>query len=291
MRSLLREMVEWVLLPGLAALLPWSLHFRLLRRIARSDRLLRAETTRAAAGYRAFHGHSPDPAWLARHRLVLLVDRADAALIATRSDRWLDRHVLRSGRWPAGPCLAVTFHFSAGLWSMRDLHRAGHRASFVSRRFVREDFAGRLIPYLAARMRFSLVARAGGAPVIYTGGGTRAIRAAFADGRTVVGLIDVPPQTHGAHPPVRFMNREARFPSGMVELAAEAGIPIVGYVLGIDSRTGRRTIEVSAPLTGSPSAQCAELATMLDRAIGADSAAWQLWSCAPEFFAGGEAAP
>ena len=285
MKRLLREITECVLIPAVGVLLAWRIHFRLLRLFARLPWLLTDETQRAAEGYRQFHGHAPDLVWLRQHRLVLLVDRSDAYLSATRGDRWLTRNLSRSGDWPSGPCLAITFHYGNGLWSMRDLRRAGHRAALVALRFTLDHFAGRRIPYAVARFRFDEVARAGNAPVIYTGGSTPVIRAALASGQTIVGLIDVPPGQAGSTVRTRFLDRDMLLPAGMLQLAAEAGVPVVGYTLDFDYRTGTRRLDIRPVPAGSVESQAAFLATMLAESLRDNSPAWQLWSCASEFCA------
>ncbi|MCB1914257.1 MAG: hypothetical protein KDG52_00850 [Rhodocyclaceae bacterium] len=281
----LREFVEWLLLPALAAVLPWRVYFRVLRRISAWNWLLREEVARAVRGHQAFCGRPPDARWRQRHRLTILVDRADAWLSATRGDGWLERYLERDGDWPTGAFLAVTFHYGNGLWAMRDLRRRGQPVSMVSIRFSAASFAGRRIPYFAARQRFREVARAGGAPVIFTGGSVPVIRTTLATGRCVLGLIDVPPGQAGGSLPVRFLDRDMLLPSGMLRIAAEAGIPVAGFTLDFDWNSGIRRLRIRTVPSAAIGEQAAFLAAMLDRALTDGSPAWQLWSCAPEFLA------
>ncbi|MCB1894127.1 MAG: hypothetical protein H6945_15900 [Zoogloeaceae bacterium] len=281
----LHEFVEWLLLPALAAVLPWRFYFRVLRRLSTREWLLREEVARAVRGHQTFYGRPPDTLWRQRHRLTILVDRADAFLSATRGDRWLDRHVERDGEWPAGAFLIVTFHYGNGLWAMRDLRRNGHPTSMVSIRFSADTFAGRAMPYRSVRFRFREVARAGGAPVIYTGGSVPVIRTSLEAGHCVLGLIDVPPGQAGGSVRVRFLDREMRLPGGMLRIAAEVGVPVVAFTLDFDWNSGRRMLRIRPLPAASIDGQAAFLAAMLNRALAENAPAWQLWSCAPEFMA------
>lgn len=283
MKRGLRELAEWFLIPALAALLPWPLCFRLLRRLSRARRLLARECADAARGYQQCYGQPPDEAWLQHHRLVLLVDRADVFLSATRSDRWLALHLERRGEWPAGPFFAISFHHGNGLWAMRDMRRCGQRVSFISLRFTINNFDGRRIPYTFARYRFRQVSRAGNAPVIYTGGSTPLIRSTLAGGACVLGLIDVPHGRHRGRIKTRLLAREACLPGEMLRLAEQSRVPVAGYTIYLDWESGRRRLEVVAVPTGPVETQVHFLAALLDHAIKAQPEAWQLWSVAPAF--------
>src|SRR5207249_8292228 len=74
--------------------------------------------------------------WAAAYRLIQLIDRADMWLSRFRSDRWIDHHLEVEGdAWPDRPFVGITFHYGAGLWSIRHLCPNGRRASFLSLRF------------------------------------------------------------------------------------------------------------------------------------------------------------
>lgn len=284
----LREIAESLILPGLAAVLPWTLYFRLLRALSSIDRLLARECADAARGYQATWGEAPDRQWLHRHRLLLLVDRADAFVSACRSDRWLERHLVRHGEWPAGLFFAIGFHHGTGLWAMRDMRRSGHRVSLISLRFSLQNFAGRRVPYAIARFRFHEVACAGNSPVIYTGGSIPHIRQALGEGRCVLGLIDVPHGRKTGRVRARLLGRVAYFPADMLRLAGDAGVPIAAYTTHLDWETGKRTLRVVPVPAGSIESQVEFLASLLDQAIHEQPEAWQLWSVAPAFAQGPE---
>ena len=98
-RTEARDALELLLLPGLAALLPWRAAFWLFKHMAGWAWLYRGQCERALAGARS-HGRVDDPArWLREYRLVILVDHADHFLSRTRSDAWLRRHVRVTGEW------------------------------------------------------------------------------------------------------------------------------------------------------------------------------------------------
>jgi len=119
-----RDLLELVLLPGIAALLPWRLCFRLFRWLCGRDFLYRASCNEALAQARARGWVRGDAGeWLRTRRLVTLIDHADFYLARSRSDRWMARHLSVQGEWPspAQPAILCTFHWGAGMWGLRHL--------------------------------------------------------------------------------------------------------------------------------------------------------------------------
>ena len=72
-----RDLLELVLLPGLAAVLPWRWCFGLFKWIARKPFLYREAVGRALAEARERGWAGDEGDWLARRRLVTLIDHAD----------------------------------------------------------------------------------------------------------------------------------------------------------------------------------------------------------------------
>lgn len=274
---LVRDALEWWVLPGLAVFLPWSWCFRFYRRCCMHPFLFREKVDAALAQLPAALNTGQAGAWAARHRLVLLIDRADAFLSRFRGNRWLDRHVHRSGDpWPEVPFIGITFHFGAGLWSLRDICRHGRRISFVSIRFE-QFFRHARLAHCGALWRIREVARAGNAPVIYTGGSKQSIRDALADGVSVAGLIDVPATLAPQASELDFLGASAWFPPGLLTLASERQTPVVVYAMDVDYTSGQRKLVVRRLVAENSGAQLAEAVGFLAHEIERNSPAWHNW--------------
>ena len=170
----LQTLREKVLVPALAAMLPWSSGFRLLSRFAASEDLHPELTNDACNGAMFVSTISDVREWKRRYRLIRLVDDCDMFLVRTRSRAWFRKHVDVDGAWPeSGPFIAMTFHWGAGLWALHHLRSLGLPAHFLSARIDQPQFQGDWVAHGYARCRNRTVASAGGAPVIYTGGATR----------------------------------------------------------------------------------------------------------------------
>ena len=293
LRKVAREAIEWLLLPAVTAVLPWRWGFRFYGRVAQSDWLFRAETRSVLAGVAAWRQPADPTVWAAEYRLVHLIDRADLWLSRFRSDRWLDRHLMVEGdAWPDGAFVGITFHYGAGLWSVRHLCRSGRRASILVLRLEPGQFKDAPLQQAYARARIREAERVAHAPVIFTGGNAVAqMRAALRRGGCVLGLIDVPPGRARSGGPVPFLGGRAWFPTGLLRLARIENVPVVVYTVGFDRATGQRKLHICrlpATARDAPEAandeQCLQLVVReLERAIIADAPSWHAWADLPLF--------
>jgi hypothetical protein len=288
----LRTLREKVLLPALAATLPWVWGFKLLKKFATSDALYAQLTEAACNGTMMVAPISDIPAWKQHYRLIHLVDHCDLFLVRTRSRRWFRKHVDVDGAWPSsGPFIAMTFHWGAGLWALDHLRSLGLLARFLSARLDKPQFQGDWTAYRYAQCRNRTVSSASGAPVIYIGGAKQAISLALAEGHVVVALYDVPAsQTHSTLL-TKVCDRLVELPAGLANLAAASGVPIVPFAMGVDYQTGRRKLVIEDPFVPASSQDFADrLAASLTRLIHQDTSAWHSGGYAPEFFAADVAA-
>jgi len=123
--------------------------------------------------------------------------------------------------------------------------------------------------------------------VIFWGGARKKIIAALSSGQAVLGAVDVPPTETHSLSPVTLLGHPTHFTHGMVEIAANAGVPLVVYSVGLSPDARERVLEVSSPIiaAGRPMHEVMqELASHLDRHIARDPAGWYLWGWLDAFF-------
>ena len=283
-----RDALELVLLPGLAALLPWRWCFALFRQLARCAWLYREPCARALAQAQA-HGLVDDAGrWLRERRLVTLVDHADhyLTLARRRGDAWWPRQVQAAGQWAvAGEgALLVTFHWGCGLWAQRHGRAQGlwPHTLVASPRGLQGRWV--LRRYIEARLR--TLQWAEGRPVIHVPGPMRAVHRAWAAREQVVLVIDVPADQAGETAPVKVLGRTIGVPAGLVRLAVRQRLPVTLYTLGLDVRTGERQLRLE-PLGVGDSAEVllARIFERFEALLRERPAHWHLWSEAERFFA------
>jgi hypothetical protein len=284
-----RDAIFW---PAVAACLSWPRGFALLNSIAARDDVLSESTAVAIAGAACVAPVADERDWKRRYRLTRLVDHCDLFLMRTRSRNWFERHVDVEGEWPAcGPFIAMTFHWGAGLWALARMHDSGVPVRFLAARVEKEQLRGDPFAARYARWRLSTVERAGGAPVIYTGGATAAIQKALANGQAVVALYDIPAVTTNRTLRTTVCGRPVALPAGMANLAVESGVPVVAFEMGLDYRTGRRQLRIQPSFISASAQDFADrLAVSLTRLLATDTAAWHFSGLAPQFFGAHEMA-
>lgn len=289
LRSETRDLLEFVLIPGLAAVLPWSVCFRVFRLLCRADILYRDTCAAALAHAQEMGWVRGDPeAWRRRYRLVLLVDHADFYLARFRSDRWMKRHLLVSGTWPdpdkAG--ILCTFHWGAGMWALRHLAAQGLKVHLLVAPDARATFAGRTIRYWYYRQRIRAIPRALRREPIEATRTPRAVLTALRSGEQVAAVVDVPADQTVSTEPIELLGLQTRVPRALLRLACEAEVPVTVYLSGIRLHDGKRELHIH-PFGVRKDVQslARDVFAHLDAAIEEEAAAWHFWSVAPRIFA------
>lgn len=287
LRAELRDLVEVVLLPGLAALLPWGVCFRIFRRVARWQWLYREAADRSLA-HASHMGWVSDPrAWSAARRLVTLVDHADLYLARSRPDAWMNRHMDVVGRWnaAAGAQVLCTFHWGAGMWALRSAAAAGLDAHMLVARLDNEQFRHRRLFYHYIRARTAAIASALRNPTLDPSQDLRRLVAVLRDGGQVIAAIDVPSDQVSASVAVQVAGRTARMPRGLLKIAVERRLPVSVFLTGIDLADGRRFLRI-IPLGvhHDVEALVTSVFSHLDHAIRENPVAWHFWSESERFF-------
>lgn len=284
-----RDLVELVLLPGLAVVLPWPWCFALFRRMARWHWLYGAQCREALAQARLRGCCGADEAaWVAERRLVTLLDHADHYLLRTRSPQaWMARYLQVQGQWAPGGRAALlwTFHWGMGMWALVHARAHGLRAPMVLAAPGGPDFTGRTVfgHYVRARMRS--VELALGEPVIFVPGGMAGVRNALAEGRQVIVVMDVPQDQVPVTRVTTLLDVPVSVPAVLPQLAVEQALPVTVFSMGTDGCTGHRMLHIEPLGVHGDAGELTDAAfAHLDRLLRTAPAGWHLWAQAPRFF-------
>jgi hypothetical protein len=266
--------------PALPSRLPWRWAYACYRFMARFD--LFPEPAAAAARVAPQFLPITDVEALKRHvRTVWLLDAVDLRLSLRHPTDWLPWHVTVEGAWPAtGAFVAVSFHYSTGLWVFRDLRRRGRDVVLISARFDRSEYTHHPVRYRYGTSRMAEVERISEEPIAYRPGVRKRVLDVLARGMPVISVMDMPPRmAPRGQRQVPLLGTTASLPDGTVALARDAGVPLVPYWVEIDFARGTRKLVIGEPIAPGPIDRImAELARMLDRLIRANPAAWLFWN-------------
>jgi phosphatidylinositol dimannoside acyltransferase len=287
LRLEIRDALELMLLPALAALVPWNLGYRLLRWISRTIRPY-APTTNEALEQASNRGWVGDEKhWTLVRRIVTLVDHADLYLAKSRSDAWMLKYLDVQGQWPqpGEPGLICTFHWGAGMWGLRHACASGLKAHALVAPLQGEHFAGRRVLLAYARARTAEVARSLGCATLDISASLRPALQALKRGDQVIAAIDVPADQVSSSEEIDFLGTRARVPRGLLRLAVDQRLPVTVYLTGLNVDSGRRFLRIHQ--LGVPEnlqQLMTKVFSYLEEAIRTDPPAWHFWSEAPRIF-------
>lgn len=287
LRLEIRSLVEYFLLPGLAAVLPWPLAFRLLRLAVRHPALYVREWEPALAQARQFVPIEDEARWAQLYRLSRAVDHADYWTSRLRGTGWLRRYVDVRQAFPTieGAAVGVFFHWCAGLWGARALKAHGAKSSVLAGHFSKRSMGNARIGYLYGHIRLRELARASGAPLIYAPGTVKRALQTLAGGTWVCGTPDVPPTETALGVPVTLFGRPAVFAEGLLLIARRADVPVVIYTLGLDPVNGRRDLRVAGPFDPHDPALLQRIVDYWEGLLRERSWGFTLWPAMPAWFA------
>ncbi len=289
LRAEWRDLLEVVLVPGLAAVLPWRIAYRIFRHVAAQGWLYDAPARRALDQARRLSWAGDEHQWLLRRRLTTLIDHADHYLSRTRSDRWMREHMVVDGAWPepGKAALGLTFHWGAGMWGLRHAADHGLAAHMLVAAVQGEHFRGHAVlhRYILARTRS--IALALRRPYIDVSADLRLALRALRANEQIFAVIDVPADQVTASQPIQVLGLPARLPTALLRLAVDRQVPVFIYVTGFRVEDGKRFVRIRQ--LGVPTdldTLVHQVAEELDRTIQADAPLWHFWSEAERFFRG-----
>lgn len=286
LRRAAADLLTLYALPAFVALLPWSIGFRLLAWIARSEALYRLAVEPAWEAARTHLPNLDEREWKRRFRLLRLVDHVDVYLTLWRGRRWRTRNIAVRADWPQpGPCVFLTYHWGAGNWIWPYLRERGFDAHFVMQRAQGRSHGHTRLSHWFAHWRVWGMRRAGSAGVLYTGASASEVGTALRDGRSIVGMLDLParPDQRAAEAPL--LDGRVRCPLGLARLGVEAHASIALFSFGLDFGTGRRDLCVQTLPPGLSAEDVLQrYMAHLDARLRAAPEAWQIWREASAMF-------
>ncbi len=282
------DLLELVIIPGLAAILPWRICFRIFGWLARQQWLYREPCNLALQRARALGWAGEDEVhWLWVRKLVTLIDHADHYLGLFRSDKWMRRNLCVKGHWPTSdkPHLLLTFHWGAGYWGLRHASASGLRPHALIATLDSGAYQGRTVLRRYAMSRNANVSRTLGADTIDVSKDLKKISRSIRLGEPLLGVVDVPADEARAAIDVELLGMTARVPRGLFKLAVEKQIDVVVYITGLNTRSGRRSLTIKPLGVFSDTQALADAVFQeLDSFIALDAPAWHFWSVSERLF-------
>lgn len=286
----LRDILELFLIPCIALFLPWRLCFRFFKIVCRLGFLYKAQAAGVVDNFKSFNlGGAEEENFVYHRRLVTLVDHADMFLVWSRGRSWIKKNIQINGQWPAPDNASVlcTFHWGAGMWSLRDTRLSGLKAHALVASLKKENFVGRPVLHFYAKLRTKTIAREIGCETIDATVTLRAVLKALKSNEQIMAVVDVPADAVAASTEVHLLGAVAKVPKGLLRVAADNKLPVTVFTVGISMETGQRYMNIKTlAVEEDADVLIAEVFSYLDDAIKGQPSAWHFWGEANRFFVG-----
>lgn len=281
MSGLRGQITELIVIPAVAALLPWSWTYRLLRQLSRFSWLYREETELAEPAAIANGIFETGPVWRRHFRINKLIDGVDPWLIRFRSKRWMEKHLEVKGSWPTdGPFVALSIHWGAGMWGIRHIQHNSQPVSVIARPVSEWGTVFSTPKRIYIEFYEREIERAGGTDITVTGPGlTKRMANQIEMGHGLLALLDVPKGKNEGGFPVEFLGQPTYFATGIVNIAVKHNWPIVPYAIGVDFKTGKRQLEIRPPIKVADTHDAVtQLAAYFDDVVRREPTLWLFWN-------------
>ena len=281
-RTELRDLVECVVVPSLALVLPWRWAYWVFDQILKRTSLYIEGVDQAfdvATKVTTFPVNAS--VWKHRMRMTRLLDAADYYLSKWRTSSWIRGFTQVEGEWlKAGQqFVALTFHWGAGMFALEEMKRSGVCAHMLVNAANPEHFRGRYARFHYIRHRIKRIEQLLARPTLDAMGSLRPIVAALRGGTSIVAVIDVPTPADASAQAVTLMEKTVWVPRALMRAAIDNQLPVLVYLSEINFNDGTRHIRIHAI---SPQTNVETLAKAvfkyLDKALEQEPAAWHLWS-------------
>lgn len=284
----LRDVVELFLIPALALFLPWSLCFRVFKFLSKLDFLYRNVSLNAFEKFQSFELEKIEKEkWLSKYKLVTLVDHADLYLAWARRDCWLKKHITIEGGWPNSGKAAVlcTFHWGAGMWSLRHARINNLKAHILVASLKKENFPDRPVLHFYAKLRTKAIARELSRETLDSAASLRSVLKALKADEQVMAVVDVPADAVTGSTEVNLFGHVAKVPRALLRLAADNGLPVTVFTVGISMDNGHRFLNIyNLPIERNSDILTTQVFSYLDQVVKSEPAAWHFWGEADRFF-------
>lgn len=285
----LRIMLQYFLIPGALALLPWSISRRLAFRAGRFLPWLYREEVEASTLNAHRYGFAPDThAFAVRLRARLLVEAMDGYLLLLRGRGYAKRWLMLTGdELPdSGPLAFIGSHYGVGSWFLFHAREKGLLPHIVGPARHKLWAPPSFLENVYFRYRHWLLERYTGRALVRRGGASAALAGALDRGEPIFGLCDMPTSRADA-PRCEFLGMSVYFPPNMMELAHDSQAPVYLFLADTDLASGKRTLHFQRVCGLDPKQQVQAMARLLEQAIQKDPTGWRFWSIADSLFARG----
>jgi len=283
----LSDLFTYLLIPGLAVLLPASISHSIVYRASCWRWFMAAAAEAAYQGARDFVEIEDEAVFKRRWKQVELLDVRDlymmlfgrAATVLSEVECDTDVELVKDR-------VIIGMHWGPSVSILRLLQEAGLDPALPYRPPEREILRIRPFYYLFSKLAARYMVKTMGERAVPVGGAGKVLRAMMDQEGSVIVVMDAPPMEGRPTMDGRVLDRKAIFNAGFPNILAEKEKDFVFYAISLQpGDTVKKKLELEGPFSSSEAQEFLQnYADFLSRHLLMDPAQWRIWQAASQFF-------
>jgi hypothetical protein len=283
----LSDFFTYLLIPGIAVMLPASSSRRVLRRVSGWRWLLAAAADAAFKGSRDFVDIKDEADFNKRWKQVELLDVRDLYMIMCgRSKAVLAEVECKKNVGLAKNRVIIGMHWGPAMSILKLLQVAGLEPALPYRPPRKEILRRRPFYYLFSTLAARYMVKTMGERAVPVGGAGKVLREMMDQTGSVIVVMDAPPMQGRLTLSGTVLGKKVLFNEGFPGILADKEKEYVFYAISLqadDSVT--KKLELEGPFSSREAgAFLQNYAAFLDRHLSADPAQWRIWHVAQQFW-------
>ncbi len=281
------DLLIYVLIPGLALIIPASASLWMVGLVSRWPWFLSASADAALQGAKEFVDIEDAASWKQRWKQVEALDVRDLYLMLGGRSRTVLAEIESSQSVEvATDRVMIGMHWGPSSSILKYLAQAGLSPAIPYRPTEKHILRVRPFYYLFSRMASRYLVRTMGERAVPVGGAGKTLRAMLDQRGSVFVVMDAPPMEGRPTMTASVLGVKASFNAGFPEILADKGKEYVFYAMNLhpDGST-RKWLELNGPhCSDSAEAFLKNYAAFLHTHLATDSTHWRIWHVARQFW-------
>lgn len=283
----LSDLFSYLLIPGLAVILPASFSRWILRRVSRWRWFMGAAAEAAFQGVRDYVSIEDEADFKARWKQVELLDVRDLyMMLCGRSRAVLAEIEYKAPVETVKDRVVVGMHWGPSISILKLLQITGMDPALPYRPPERHVLRIRPLYYLFSNMAARYMVKTMGKRAVPVGGAARVLREMMDQAGSVIVVMDAPPMEGRPTLNSPVLDKQAVFNAGFPTILADKEKEYVFYAISLQPGDAvMKKLELEGPFCSNDAGEFIQkYAEFLDRHLSSDPAQWRIWHVAQQFW-------
>ncbi len=283
----LSDLFTYLLVPGLAIIVPASFSRWILRRVSAWHWYMAAAADAAFQGAREYVDIEDEVAFKKRWKQVELLDVRDLYLMSCGRSRAVFAELTSDTAVElAKDRVIIGMHWGPSISVLKLLQVAGLEPAIPYRPPEKQILRSRPLYYLFSTMAARYIEKTLGERAVPIGGAGKVLRAMMDQAGSVIVIMDAPPME--GRPTINSMvlGKNAVFNVGFPDILADKEKEYVFYAISLQPGDAiLKKLELEGPFNSNEAQDFLQkYAGFLDRHLSSDPAQWRIWHAAQQFW-------